>query len=244
MMPAPRTVITMVMAVCLVAGAVACGSSDEPMVVFAASSLTDAFDRIEAEFEAEYPGVDVVVSYGGSSSLVAQLADGAPADVLATADPEQMRRAIVGRPLPSEPEVFARNSMAIAVEPDNPLDIRELTDLVAVPVVVLAAPEVPAGAYAQEVLRCAGISVEPASFEPSVRSVATKIALGEADAGIVYRTDIDDRLADVELDPSCNVSAEYPVVALTEDPAAARFVEFVTGPGGAAALTDVGFELP
>lgn len=232
------------MAVCLFAGGLACGSGDETVIVFAASSLTDAFDRIESDFEAANPGIDVVVSFGGSSSLVAQIADGAPADVLATANREQMERAIADRSVIAAPEVFARNSLVIAVEPGNPLGVVGLSDLADAPVVVLAAPEVPAGAYAQDVLECAGVVVEPASFEPSVRSVATKVALGEADAGLVYRTDIDGRMAAVELDSSCDVSAEYPIVALTDDSDGARFVDFVTGPDGLAVLSDVGFERP
>jgi len=243
-MPAPRTAAATALAACLGVGGAACGSADEPVIVFAASSLTDAFDRIEADFEAANPGVDVVVSYGGSSSLVAQLDDGAPVDVLATANPEQMERAVSSRSVTVTPEVFARNSMVIAVEPGNPLGIEGLSDLADGPVVVLAAPEVPAGAYARDVLACAGVAVEPASFEPSVRSVATKVALGEADAGLVYRTDIDDRTAAVELGPSCNVSAEFPIVALTGDAGAERFVDFVTGPEGGRALVDVGFERP
>jgi molybdate transport system substrate-binding protein len=243
-MAAPSTVSATALALCLLAGGAACGTADETVIVFAASSLTDAFDRIESDFEAANPGIDVVVSFGGSSSLVAQIADGAPADVLATANAEQMERAIANRSVVAAPEVFARTSLVIAVEPENPLGIAGLSDLADGPVVVLAAPEVPAGAYAQDVLDCAGVVVEPASFEPSVRSVATKVALGEADAGLVYRTDIDGRTVAVDLDPSCNVSAEYPIVAMTDDPGGARFVDFVAGPDGLAALSDVGFERP
>ncbi len=226
------------------AGSAACGSGGDQVVVFAASSLTDAFDRIEADFEAANPDVDVVISYGGSSSLVAQLLDGAPVAVLATANPEQMDRAIADRSPPAAPEVFARNSMVIAVEQGNPLGIDGLAALVGGPVVVLAAPEVPAGAYAEQVLVCAGIDLDAASFEPSVRSVATKVALGEADAGLVYRTDIDERIEAVEFGTACDVSAEYPIVVLTDDPEAERFVEFVLGPDGAAALAAAGFERP
>lgn len=242
-MPGFRHVIVYAM-MPAVTGLLACGSSDERVVVFAAASLTDAFEQIEADFEAANPDVDVVISYGGSSSLVTQLGDGAPADVLATANPEQMRRAIDGRSLSTEPVVFARNSMVIAVESDNPMGIDSLSALTGGPIVVLAAPEVPAGAYAAQVLECAGVDIAVASFEPSVRSVATKIGLGEADAGLVYRTDIDERLTAVEVDAGCDVSAEYPIVALVDDPSAALFVEFVLGPDGTRALTETGFERP
>jgi len=233
-----------VLVACLACACAACGSSDEQLVVYAASSLTDAFDRIEADYEAADSGVDVVISYGGSSSLAAQLVDGAPAAVFATANPEQMERVVGGRAVPEAPSVFALNSMVVAVESGNPLGIDDLAALQDGPVVVLAAPEVPAGTYAQQVLDCAGVEVVAASFEPSVRSVATKVALGEADAGLVYRTDVDDRLEAVEIEPACNVSARYPIVALSADPGAERFVDFVLGPAGSAALAEAGFELP
>ena len=244
MMPVTRIAVTSVSAACVALASVACGSSDDQLVIYAASSLADAFDRIEAEYEAANEGVDVVLSYGGSSSLAAQLVDGAPAEVFATANTEQMERVVRDRPVPEAPSVFALNSMVIAVESGNPLGIGDLAGLGDGPVVVLAAPEVPAGTYAQQVLDCAGVDVVAASFEPSVRSVATKIALGEADAGLVYRTDIDDRLDAVEIESACNVTARYPIVALTSDPDAERFVDFVLGAEGSAALIDAGFELP
>jgi molybdate transport system substrate-binding protein len=220
-----------------------CGGDDERVVVFAASSLTDVLARVEAEFESEHPGVDVVVNTAGSSSLVAQLADGAPADVLITADAETMARAIAVAPTVGDPVVLARNELVIAVERGNPLGIRSLDDLQGV-VVVLAAPDVPAGAYSRSVLACAGVVLDPSSLEQSVRSVASKVALGEADAGLVYRTDISGDLDAVDVPSECQVSAEYPIVPVAESPEAARFLAFVTGPAGAAALTDAGFELP
>lgn len=231
-------------AACAVLGSAGCGSSDEQLVVYAASSLTDAFERIESEFEAEHASVDVVISFGGSSSLAAQLVDGAPGEVFATANPEQMQRVLAELASVPTPVVFAENSMVVAVEAGNPLGVDDVAELADGPVVVLAAPEVPAGEYARRVLECSGADVDVASFEPSVRSVATKIALGEADAGIVYRTDVDDRLDAVEIDPACNVRAEYPIASLTDDGDAARFVEFVLGERGRGALTDAGFEVP
>lgn len=221
----------------------ACGSGDDRVVVFAASSLTDVFERLETEFEAANPDVDIVVNAAGSSSLVAQLTDGAPADILVTADPDTMERAIASTSIAGEPAVLARNGLVIAVERGNPLAIDSLDDL-SDAVVVLAAPEVPAGAYAREVLACAGVDVEPASLEQSVRSVAAKVALGEADAGLVYRTDISADLDAVEVPAACQISAEYPIVLVGDDPVARRFLSFVTGSDGARALADAGFELP
>lgn len=221
----------------------ACGSGDDRVVVFAASSLTDVFDRLETEFESANPDVDIVVNTAGSSSLVAQLSDGAPADILVTADVDTMGRAVASSSIAADPVVLARNGLVIAVERGNPLAIESLDDLSDV-VVVLAAPEVPAGAYARTVLECAGVDVEPASFEQSVRSVASKVALGEADAGLVYLTDISDALEAVQVPANCQVSAEYPIVLISETPAARRFLSFVTGSDGAGVLTDAGFELP
>lgn len=223
--------------------AASCGGGEKRVVVFAASSLTDVFERLEAEYEAGHPDVDVVVNFGGSSTLVAQLGEGAPVDVLATADAETMSRAVSTAPTAGDPVLLARNEIVIAVERGNPLDIESLEHLVDA-VVVIAAPDVPAGAYAQSVLACAGVVVEPASLEQNVRSVAAKVALGEADAGLVYRTDVLDVLDVVEVPASCQVSADYPIVLVSDSGDARRFFAFATGPHGVAALSDAGFELP
>lgn len=222
----------------------ACGSSDDRVVVFAASSLTDVFDGIEHDFERGHPGIDVVMNFGGSSALVAQVADGAPADVLATADLATMERAVASGNVTADPVVFATNVLVIAVERGNPLGVVGLESLRDGPIVVLAAPEVPAGAYSEQILACAGVSLEPASLEQSVRSVAAKVALGEADAGLVYQTDIDDRLDAVAVPSECQVSAEYAIAPVTEGTDAAEFIAYVTGPAGAAALAGAGFETP
>jgi molybdate transport system substrate-binding protein len=232
--------VAAVAAVAVVSG---CGAGDTRVVVFAASSLTDVFERLEAEFEAEHADVDVVVNFAGSSTLVAQLAAGAPVDVLATADLETMSDAVASTTTAGEPVVFARNEIVIAVEPGNPLGIESLDDL-GDAVVVLAAPDVPAGAYARTVLACAGVDVDPASLEQNVRSVAAKVAIGEADAGLVYRTDIVDDLEAVEVPATCRIDAEYPIVLVSDSAEARRFLEFATGPRGVSALSDAGFVVP
>ncbi len=238
------TVVTVVVGSLIGVVSTACSSGDENrLVVLAASSLTDVFDRIELEFEATHPDIDVVMSYGGSSALVTQVADGAPADVLATADFKTMARLPAGS-LAGEPVVFARNSMVIAVEPGNPLAVDSVADLVDVPVVVLADAEVPAGAYARAVIECVGVRLDVASFEQNVRAAAAKVALGEADVALVYRTDIGDDLAAVEIEPACNVVADYPIVAVSESSDAQMFVDFVIGDAGAASLSAAGFEVP
>ena len=234
----------------LVAGLLmsACGDAggDEQLLVFAASSLTDVFDRLGSDFEVAHPGIDVIVNYGGSSSLAGQIEQGAPADVFASAD-----RATIARVLDEadgEPVVFARNRLAIAVEQGNPQGISGLADLAdSGLIVVLADREVPAGAYAAEMLERSGVELAPASYESNVRAVAAKVALGEADAGIVYRTDIaanEDRLDAVAIAATDNVVADYPIVVLRRGAAARAFVDFVLDEPGRNALADAGFELP
>ncbi len=221
------------------------GSSGDQVIVFAASSLTDVFDQLEQRFEAAHPDIDVIVNYGGSSSLAGQIEQGAPADVFAAADLGTMER--VRTEADRDPVLFARNRLAIAVELGNPLRISGLASLSDDGVVVVVADrEVPAGAYAAEALRLAGVTVAPASYESSVRAVAAKVALGEADAGLVYRTDIraDDRLDEVVIPDAQNVIADYPIVVVRRTDAAQSFVEFVLGDTGRLALSDAGFELP
>jgi molybdate transport system substrate-binding protein len=225
----------------------ACGAgSDRTITVFAASSLTDAFEKIELDFEASNPDTDVVVSFGGSSSLVAQLREGAPAHVLAVADAESMRSALANGSIDGDAVAFATNSLAIAVAPGNPSRVRELADLEAAELfVVLAAPEVPAGRYANELLSLADVQVRPVSYEQSVRSVLTKVVLGEADAGLVYRTDAAGR-TDVELiELDANVIAGYEIAAtLSSDAGAQKFIDFVRSSPGQAILADLGFGPP
>lgn len=222
------------------------GSDDEQLIVYAASSLTDVFEQVEHAFEAAHPGTDLVVNYGGSASLAAQIEQGAPVDVFASADQATMQRVLDGAA--SEPTVFAHNRLAIAVEAGNPEAIDDLADLAdADLIVVLADSGVPAGAYAAEVLALADLELEPASYESNVRAVAAKVALGEADAGIVYRTDIvanDVRLDEVAIPDAINVVAEYPIVVIDHGLTAQSFVEFVTGVSGRDALAEAGFELP
>lgn len=227
------------------AAAPACGGGGEQITVFAASSLTDAFTVIEQEYEAAHPGVDIVVSFDGSAALAAQVEQGAPADVLATADLATMGRVAASSLRP--PEVFARNRLTIVVEEGNPAGVIGLDDLARDDLtIVLAAPEVPVGNYAAQVLAAAGVEVEPASFEQNVRAVASKVALGEADAGIVYVTDVaaqPDRLDAVAIPSewSDTVVADYPIAALDER--GSSFVAFVLD-GGRDALVAAGFEVP
>ena len=247
--------MTPILALALLAlTAAACGAADpaassggEPreISVFAASSLTDAFTQLGEDFTAAHPGVTVTFNFAGSNDLVAQLQQGAPADVLATADTGSMDDA---GDLAGTPQAFAGNKLVVAVPPGNPEHITGLADLARDDLkVVLAAPEVPAGKYAQEVLAAAGVTVKPVSLEVSVKGVVTKVSLGEADAGIVYVTDVEaaqGKLDGVVIPGAVNVIATYPVAALaaSEHPEDARaFVDLVLSAEGQKVLADYGF---
>ncbi len=258
-----RLVISLAGCTAVVAALSACGRSDsdaDPVSlnvtvnVFAASSLTEAFARIEAAYESEYPATDVVINFAGSSALAAQIREGAPADVFASADLATLEAAIAVGDVAGPPQVFATNTLAIAVELGNPKNIRNLSDL-ATPelIVVLADTTVPAGKYAAEVLAVAGVSVTPASLEQNVRAVLSKVALGEADAGIVYRTDLasESNAQAVDIPTDQNVVAEYAIGSVTSSDdrpgdaaATAKFIDFVLGPAGRSTLEAAGFGLP
>lgn len=233
--------------------AAACGGDARPrLVVFAAASLTAPFEELCLAFaEDEGDAVAVDLHCAGTPQLVLQLREGAPADVFASADLQQMRRVVELGRVGAAPEVFARNELAIVTAKGNPHGIHTLADFAAHDGrVLLCAPEVPAGRYAREVLEKKGLSVRSASDEPSVLAVVNKLRLGLVDVAIVYRTDharAPDELELVEIPAADNVAAEYPIAVLegAEAPApAARFVAFVTGPRGRAVLHRHGFATP
>ncbi|GAA3857160.1 molybdate ABC transporter substrate-binding protein [Streptomyces sedi] len=224
------------------------GGSEVTLTVLAAASLTDVFEEAGAAYEEERPGTTVRFSFAGSQELVAQLNGGAPADVLVTADTDTMASAAE---LTGEPETIARNELTIVTPPDNPAGVEELADLGEPGLrLVLAAPEVPAGRYGQEVLRERGVEAEPVSLESSVRAVLGKVRLGEADAGLVYATDAavaGDDVRTVPIPEEWNVLAAYPAAALNEaehPDEAADFVSWLNGETARGLLADAGFLAP
>lgn len=248
------------------AGGTAAATSTRPPItgrvtVFAASSLTEAYRQIGAAFQQANPGVTVEFSFAASSTLAAQIEQGAPADVFASADEVNMRKVTDAHLIAGEPVTFARNVPVIVVPASNRAGIATPKDLARPGVkLVLAGPEVPIGNYARQVIdRLAADPANGAAFreaalrnivsnEANVRAVLTKVELGEADAGIVYRTDArvsGDRVKTVEVPAGVNVAATYPaaVVAASKNPEAARaFVAFVTGTEGQRALAAAGFD--
>lgn len=229
-------------------GLSACRGAGTTLTVLAASSLSEAFAVIADDFEGAHPGVEVRISTAGSQQLATQVLEGAPADVFASADQVQMAR-VVDAGLASDPVVFARNELTIAAAPGAPR-ITSLSNLDDEGVrVVLAAPEVPAGRYARQLLDRFGIDVDPVSLEPNVRSVLAKVALGEADAGLVYRSDLvgtDTAATEIRIPSGMNTTAEYPVVALRDAPhpdLADAFVDHLQGAAAQARLWALGFAL-
>jgi molybdate transport system substrate-binding protein len=225
-----------------------CGTTGSaPLVVFAAASLQPPFDRIATQLKSRY-NVETTFNYAGSQTLTAQLTQGAQADVFASADTAHMKTVRDANLVAGEPRLFAHNRLEIAVEKGNPKGIHTLADL-AKPgiVVVLADPSVPAGKYAQQALAKAGVTVKPASLETQVTGVLTKVALGEADAGIVYVSDVvtSGQVDGVAIADAQNVIADYPIAAIANAQhkgSAQDFIDFVLSPAGQAILKAAGFE--
>jgi molybdate transport system substrate-binding protein len=222
------------------------GSADE-IKVFAAASLTAAFTELGQRYTAA-EGTKVTFNFAGSQALATQIRQGAPADVFASADIPNMDKV---KDLVDTPRNFASNRLQIVVEQGNPKDIKSLQDLASSDLkVVLAAPEVPAGKYARQVLDQAGVTVRPVSQEDNVKAVVTKVSLGEADAGIVYVTDVaagGDKVEGVDIPKDQNVTATYPIatVKATKAPEAAQaFMDLVLSAEGRQVLKEYGFLPP
>lgn len=217
------------------------------VAVLAAASLTEAFTELGKTFESDHPGVKVTFSFGASSTLAQQALDGAPADLLATADEANLQKVVDGAAA-SDPRVFARNRMSILVGKGNPKGITTLADLAKPGVLlVLCAPEVPCGKFGAQVLQKAGVTATPKSLEENVKGVVSKVTLGEADAGLVYVTDVEaagDKADGVGIPDQQNVIAVYPMGLLKQAAnaeAARPFRNFVLSPAGQATLTGYGF---
>lgn len=221
------------------------------VTVLAASSLTDVFAELADGFRADHPGVDVVLSFAGSSSLVSQVRQGAPADVLATASSATMRQVTDEGLSSGRPEPLARNVLEVVVPAGNPGGVEDIGDLADPDLsVALCAAQVPCGAAAQQVLENAGVEASPATLESDVRAVLTKVALGEVDAGLVYATDVragGDRVTGIPIPGAEQAATEYQVTVLEDAPnpvAARAFVAHVLSEEGRAAFDAAGFLPP
>jgi molybdate transport system substrate-binding protein len=204
---------------------------------------------IATAFEEKHPEVGVVFNFAASSELVTAIVDdGAPADVFASADQNNMDKLVDAERNEGDPETFATNSLEIIVEPGNPLDIDSIEDLADPDIIFITCDAaVPIGAYTQQVLDAARVEVTPASLEENVRGIVTKVTAGEADAGIVYATDVlaaGDEVEGVAIPDGINVVAEYPIATVTEaanPDGAATFVDFVLGEAGQTILAEFAF---
>ncbi|MDW5613718.1 MULTISPECIES: molybdate ABC transporter substrate-binding protein [Mycolicibacterium] len=219
--------------------------------VFAASSLKKTFTELGARFEKDHPGTEVTFNFAGSADLVAQLSQGAPADVFASADTRNMTKAVDGGLVAGQPADFASNTLTIVTPPGNPRGITSFGDLTRPGTqVVVCAPQVPCGSAAERVEEAAGATLTPVSEESAVADVLGKVTSGQADAGLVYVTDAvaaGDRVTEIAFPESGVAANTYPIAALagSRNPdAAQQFMALVTGPQGREVLSAAGFGPP
>lgn len=248
----------------LVASLAGCGAAEpaatltgsEPalsgsITVFAAASLNAAFTELAGTFEAANPDARVVLNFAGSSDLVTQLVEGAPADVFASADTKNMTKLTDASLVAGTPVTFATNTLTIAVPPGNPAEVTSFADLARPGVkTVVCAAQVPCGAATVTLERATGVTLKPVSEESSVTDVLGKVESAEADAGLVYRTDVigaGDKVEGIDFPESSEAVNTYPIAAVAASrnaSVAAAFVDYVTGAVGKKTLHSAGFGTP
>ncbi|MGW4635646.1 molybdate ABC transporter substrate-binding protein [Nocardia sp. NPDC004415] len=256
-----RTLRAAAIAGVIAVAAVGCGNDTDAapagdqvggtVTVFAAASLTETFTELGKQFEAAHPGTKVVFNFGASSALAEQIKQGAPADVFASAAPRNMQQVVDAGEITAAPVVFVRNRLEIAVPKGNPSQITGLTDF-ANPdeKIALCAEQVPCGAAAKTVFEAAGITPQPDTRESDVKAVLTKVTLGEVDAALVYRTDVQaagDKVDGIDFPESTKAVNDYPIAPLAKAPnsaAAAAFVEFIGSDKARAEFAEAGFDTP
>ncbi|MFD9061065.1 molybdate ABC transporter substrate-binding protein [Kitasatospora purpeofusca] len=221
------------------------------ITVFAAASLKETFTELGKKFEAANPGAKVTFNFGGSSALATSINSGAPADVFAAASPATMKTVTDASGATGEPKTFVRNTLAIAVPKGNPKHFAGLADLAAPGVkVALCAKEVPCGAAALTALKAAGVNLTPVTLEQDVKGALTKVELGEVDASLVYRTDVQAdaaKIDGVEFPEAAKAVNDYPIAALAKAPnkdGAAAFVAYIQSSEAQQVLTAAGFQAP
>jgi molybdate transport system substrate-binding protein len=259
-------ILTLLLVACVPATTTPSGdtrpSEHTTLTVFAAASLTDAFTAIGQNFSTANPGVEVIFNFGGSQQLAQQLAQGAPADLFASANARQMTIAIEsGRIVSGTTQVFAHNRLVVVTPVDNPAGVVTLADLTKAGLkIVLAAQEVPVGQYSLDFLEKAeadsslgagyrdAVLANVVSYEENVRTVLAKVTLGEADVGIVYRSDVTPAAAAqvqrIAIPDTLNTLVDYPIAPLVDSPhadLAQRFIDYLLSPEGQQVLTEAGF---
>jgi molybdate transport system substrate-binding protein len=218
------------------------------LTVFAAASLTESFTELKSQFEADNPGVTVKLNFGGSSDLAQQIVNGAPADVFAAASDATMKTVTDAGAAAGAPTVFATNVLQIATPPGNPKGIATFADLAEPGLkVVVCAPQVPCGATAAKIEQATGVTLSPVSEEPDVKSALSKVTSGDADAGLVFVTDVNSAGSTVQgvtFPEAQKAVTNYPIAVMKSAPQAdlaAEFQALVTGDAGKKALQAVGF---
>jgi molybdate transport system substrate-binding protein len=221
------------------------------VTVLAAASLTEVYGDLAVRFEKLHPGVTITESFGGSSALAAQIVQGAPADLFATANEATMKTVTDAGLVDSTPIVYATNVLTLVVPPSNPADVKSVADLAKPGVkVALCDTTVPCGSAAVTLLAAEKLSVTPVTLETDVKAVLTKVELDEVDAGLVYVTDArtaGDKVTQVPVPDAANVVNRYPIAVLsgsTNKAAARAFERFILSPTGLAALKKAGFGAP
>ena len=218
------------------------------VTVLAAASLTEAFGNLEKRFEADHPGVDVKLNFAGPSDLAQQIVNGAPADVYAAASDATMKTVTDAGLAAGTPTIFATNVLQIATAPGNPKGIASFAGLAEPDLkVVVCAPQVPCGSAAEKIEKATGVTLSPVSEEADVRSTLGKVSSGDADAGLVYVTDVQaagTAVSGVNFPEANQATTNYPITVLKNAPqaqAAQQFIDVVTGTDGQQALKEAGF---
>jgi molybdate transport system substrate-binding protein len=221
------------------------------LMVFAAASLKQSFTQLAEGFKTDNPGSSVEFSFAGSSDLVTQLTQGAKADVFASADTKNMDKAVQANLVAGKPVNFASNVLTIAVMPGNPKGIKSFQDLTKPGLnVVVCAPQVPCGSATTKIEQATGVKLNPVSEESSVTDVLGKVSTGQADAGLVYVTDVEGsggKVVGIDFPESSQAVNTYPIAALKGSgnvDLANKFVDYVTGEAGQKVLNQAGFGKP
>jgi molybdate transport system substrate-binding protein len=232
-------------------GSAAPPAEERTLTVFAAASLTEVFTELEPRFEEVHPGVDVVFNFGASSDLAQQIVNGGPADLFAAANTSTMQTVVDAGLVEGDPTVFASNVLQIVTPPGNPAGIASFADLARPDLqVVVCAPQVPCGAAAERIEEATCVTLSPVSEEPDVKSTLGKVTTGNADAGLVYATDVHaagDDVQGIEFPEAAQAVNDYPIAVIADAPAAdlARaFQGLVIGADGRAVLGSAGFGSP
>ena len=244
-----RVAVVLVLCAAIVAGC-STNQNSSTLLVSVAASLEPAFREIASDFEAQVPGVVVDINSGGSNTLAAQIIEGAPVDVFASANSEAMEDVLYWHAATSPVQTFALNTVVIAVPPGNPGSVSGLEDFGNEDLFIgLCLPAVPCGSYARESLASASVVPSVDTEEPNVRSLMLKIESGEIDAGIVYTSDVVAAAGSVDsilIPDEHNVDVRYPIAVVSEDEfgVATAFVAFVVSDDGREILASFGFDLP